>query len=41
MSGLGDQHIDIVIRRVEAKFQVNLLIRELKVSYKETITREG
>ncbi|AOH42405.1 elongation factor G [Anaerolineaceae bacterium oral taxon 439] len=41
MSGLGDQHIDVVIRRAEAKFQVNLLIREPKVSYKETITREG
>lgn len=41
MSGLGDQHIDVVIRRAEAKFQVNLLIREPKVAYKETITREG
>lgn len=41
MSGLGDQHIDVVIRRAETKFQVNLLIREPKVAYKETITREG
>lgn len=41
MSGLGDQHIDVVIRRAKSKFQVNLLIKEPKVPYKETITREG
>lgn len=41
LSGLGDQHIDVAINRAGTKFQVNLLTREPKVSYRETITREG
>ena len=41
LQGLGDQHIDIAIRRAEAKFQVNLLTGEPKVPYQETITRKA
>ncbi len=41
LSGLGDQHIDVAITRAGTKFQVNLLTKEPKVSYRETITREG
>ncbi len=41
LQGMGDQHIDVAIRRAEAKFQVNLLTKEPKVPYQETITREA
>ncbi|NMA12387.1 MAG: elongation factor G [Chloroflexi bacterium] len=41
LQGMGDQHIDIAIRRAENKFQVNLNIREPKVPYQETITKEA
>ncbi len=41
LQGMGDQHIDVVIRRAETKFQVNLLTLEPKVPYKETITKKG
>jgi elongation factor G len=38
---MGDQHIDVAIRRAESKFQVNLLTGEPKVPYQETITRKA
>lgn len=41
LQGMGDQHIDVAIRRAEKKFQVNLLIEIPKVPYQETITRKG
>ncbi len=41
LQGMGDQHIDVAIRRAESKFQVNLLISEPKVPYQETITRKA
>jgi elongation factor G len=41
LQGMGDQHIDVAIRRAEAKFQVSLLILEPKVPYQETITRKA
>ena len=41
LQGMGDQHIDVVIRRAESKFQVNLTTGEPKVPYQETITRSG
>jgi elongation factor G len=41
LQGMGDQHIDVAIRRAESKFQVNLLIAEPKVPYQETITRKA
>uniref|UniRef100_A0A7C4KYJ0 Elongation factor G n=1 Tax=Bellilinea caldifistulae TaxID=360411 RepID=A0A7C4KYJ0_9CHLR len=41
LQGMGDQHIDVAIRRAETKFQVNLLIGEPKVPYQETITRKA
>jgi elongation factor G len=37
LQGMGDQHIDVAIRRAESKFQVNLTIEEPKVPFKETI----
>ncbi len=41
LQGMGDQHIDVAIRRAEAKFQVGLTIEEPKVAYKETISKKG
>jgi elongation factor G len=39
--GMGDQHVDVAIRKAEAKFQVGLRTEIPRVPYKETITREG
>jgi elongation factor G len=41
LQGMGDQHIDIAIRKAEQKFQVNLNIAEPRIPYQETITRKG
>jgi elongation factor G len=41
LQGMGDQHIDVAIRKAEAKFQVGLLTETPRVSYRETITRKG
>jgi elongation factor G len=41
LQGMGDQHIDVAIRRAETKFQVGLISFEPKVPYKETITKKG
>ncbi len=41
LQGMGDQHIDAVIRRSETKFQTGLYIEEPRVPYREAITRKG
>lgn len=41
VQGMGDQHIDVAIRRAETKFQVGLTIEEPKVPYQETITKKA
>jgi len=41
LQGMGDQHIDIAIRKAETKFQTGLDIEEPRVPYQETITKEG
>ncbi|MCJ7511397.1 MAG: elongation factor G [Anaerolineales bacterium] len=41
LQGMGDQHIDVGIRRAESKFQVGLLTETPRVPYRETITRSG
>jgi elongation factor G len=41
LQGMGDQHIDVAIRRAETKFQVGLHIELPKVPYRETITKEN
>lgn len=41
LQGMGDQHIDVAIRKADAKFQTGLNIEIPKVPYQETITREG
>jgi elongation factor G len=38
---MGDQHIDVAVRRCESKFQVNLITGEPRVPYKETVTKKA
>ena len=39
LQGMGDQHIDVAIRRAETKFQVGLETFEPRVPYREGITK--
>jgi elongation factor G len=41
LQGMGDQHIDVAIRKAGSKFQTGLNIEEPRVPYRETITRRG
>jgi elongation factor G len=41
LQGMGDQHIDVTIRKAEAKFQTGLTTEEPRVPYQETITKKG
>lgn len=41
LQGMGDQHIDVAVRRAETKLQVGLSIEELRVPYQETITKKA
>ena len=41
LQGMGDQHIDVAIRRAESKLQVGLSTIEPKVPYREGITKKG
>ncbi len=41
LQGMGDQHIEVAVRRAASKFQLNINIAEPKVAYKETISKEG
>ncbi len=41
LQGMGDQHIDVAIRKSMSKFQVGLDTEVPRVPYRETITKEG
>ena len=41
LEGLGDQHIDVAVRRAEAKYSLGLNVELPKVPYRESITRKG
>lgn len=41
LQGMGDQHIDVAIRKAETKFQTGLNMEEPRVPYRETITKTG
>lgn len=41
LQGMGDQHIDVAIRKAESKFQTALSMETPKVPYQETITKQG
>lgn len=41
LQGMGDQHIDVALRRAETKFQVNLIATDPRIPYREAITKKG
>jgi elongation factor G len=41
LQGMGDQHIDVAVRKADSKFQTNLITEIPKVPYQETMTRQG
>lgn len=41
LQGMGDQHIDVAIRRAETKLQVSLTTDLPRVPYRETITKKA
>lgn len=41
LQGMGDQHIDVAIRKAEMKFQTGLSTEEPRVPYQESITKSG
>jgi elongation factor G len=41
LQGMGDQHIDVALRKAEVKFQTGLAAGEPRVPYRETITKTG
>ncbi len=41
LQGMGDQHIDVALRRAQNKFQVGLSWHEPRIPYREGITRKA
>jgi elongation factor G len=41
LSGMGDQHLAVILSRVKASAHVDVELRKPKVPYRETITRPG
>jgi len=41
LQGMGDQHIDVAIRKADVKFQTGLNTQIPRVPYQETITKNG
>ncbi|MDD2921186.1 MAG: elongation factor G [Anaerolineales bacterium] len=41
LQGMGDQHVDVALRRAQSKFQVGLDWHEPKIPYREGITRKA
>jgi elongation factor G len=41
LQGMGDQHIDVALRRAQGKFQVGLAPHEPRIPYREGITRKA
>ncbi|MBN1145973.1 MAG: elongation factor G [Anaerolineales bacterium] len=41
LQGMGDQHLDVAIRKAETKFQTGLVMVEPRVPYQESITKKG
>ncbi|MCC8022409.1 MAG: elongation factor G [Clostridiales bacterium] len=40
LSGLGEQHLDVAVSKLKAKFGVNITLEVPKVAYREAITRK-
>ncbi len=41
LQGMGDQHIDVAVRKAESKFQTNLVTEIPRIPYQESITKQG
>jgi len=41
LQGMGDQHIDVAVRKAETKFQTGLEMQVPRVPYQESITNKG
>jgi elongation factor G len=41
LQGMGDQHIDVAVRKAETKFQTSLMPQIPRVAYQESITKQG
>ena len=41
LQGMGDQHIDVAMRRAETKFQVNLVAGEPRIPYQKPSPRKA
>ncbi len=41
LQGMGDQHIDVAVRKAETKFQTSLMPQVPRVPYQESITKQG
>jgi elongation factor G len=41
LQGMGDQHIDVALRKAETKFQTHLAFETPRVPYQEAITKEA
>jgi elongation factor G len=41
LQGMGDQHLDVAIRKADKKFQTGLNMEEPRVPYQESITKKG
>lgn len=41
LQGMGDQHIDVALRKAETKFQTHLAFEQPRVPYQEAITKEA
>jgi elongation factor G len=41
LQGMGNQHIDVAVRKANTKFQTGLNMEEPRVPYRETITKTG
>ena len=40
ISGLGEQHLDVVISRLKTKYNVDAVLKKPKIAYRETIRKK-
>ena len=40
ISGLGEQHLDVVVSRLKAKYNVDAVLQKQKIAYRETIRKK-
>lgn len=40
LSGLGEQHLDVVISRLKTKYNVDAVLKKPKIAYRETIRKK-